>query len=791
MSKAIDFISSCGGSGFDWNIKTHDFTIEKDNGYFIDTSSGSIIATLPSDVSIGDGFYLVDSTGSLSDAEKLVIDNNGHNIMGLNDVMEVTEKYMSLYMVYADTAKGWVIADGKGCDEDVAGGEITIDTTIYLAPSASSQTPLSVVGSDETGDGSSGAPFFSIKRAMEYLENYRIKVGTYVTIRGLSGHYYYNGDHSTNVKHKDAKYIKVQFDGMISGNFSSTTITTDTVSVTSEDDYDLISFRVAAIGSGFYEIKAGDYIKIMPAQSLMGSDINASVWAGFYRVASVNSNEVTIIFKRNQVSGQYATSHNYLLPSTISSGQSIYVTKMSTHIYYTVDRATYPDMLYLFESDYGFGGIQMYASNEGFYNGTGYNYNNTYSGKYSDRMIRIYDGILHDVIVYANGFYHAIDFENLRCDATLDYLIFTSCYTNYINNTNLETEGFIFNNCHYGLFLMSGSAVFAKTNKKNILTNMYYDGMVCKDSAYSGSSTVLMSDHTNCFYNRYGFWFQASHFGCIGFNIQYNNYGIVMEQSRGGFFTNYDQNTPISTINNNYCGVKVSRNSFLYVDYCDFSDNNYGLSVTGYSKIQNDDQSNLATYTMTINNCVTYGINMEESSMTIAHTGLSGNSVDVVASKSSYLNINACNFGSSSGIRIYNSSVLTISGSTFNCSYHGIMSYSGSYCRVSYCGISNSTGWAGVDIREGSNAYIYNSNIHDNRVGVYSIQSSHTLITLTSSSYEIKNNTNNNLYCYLNGNIECDITPNAITNTYPAYNNNPTYTTTSAAHGSYVLEYIH
>jgi len=743
MSKAIDFISSCGGSGFDWTIKTHDFNIEKDNGYFIDTSSNSITATLPSNVSIGDGFYLVDSTGSLSDAEKLVIDNNGHNIMGLNDVMEVTEKYMSLYMVYADATKGWVIADGKGCDEDTSGGEITIDTTIYLAPSASSQTPLNVTGSDITGDGSITAPFFSIKRAMEYLENYRIKVGVYVTIRGLSGKYYYNPDHIVEIRHKDAKYIKVEFDMLETGKFHETTIDfTAGVSVTNNSDHDLITFKVGGTGSDFYQLSAGDYIKIIPDNSKIGNE-DSAIWQGYYKITSVSGSNVTIRFKRAQSGGSYNSSHPYRVPDgTGMSSVSVKVIKLSTHVYITYTSASTD---FFITSRYGFGGLQINASDELYDSSPNRGCNFSY----------IYDGELHDTILHLNGFDDCCHYTNLDLTFNTDddrlYSCATSCDRFFgCLQCSATLHGISANCCVYPFEFVS-SDLWIVGYKKVCFTNNYSTGFNLNKTKLAMVVFNNESNIINSSYNSIGLSLtNNASIMCNSVNCKYNNYGVsVTDKSIAQFFFGFNVNTIKTEIKNNSTyGIFCTNNSVADISYTDISNNSdTGVRISDNSSVITSAVTNASAVNSYCNSNGAYGIYCNENSIIrLYRTTIDNNTLDGVyctATSSASLTESECSNNTGKGVFVHTNSAL--------------------YCSNIKC---EGNGDWGMRILFNSKAYIVNG----------------------SSTYRINNNTTYNLVADYNSSIDIR-THDAITNVSPAKNNGtPSYT--NASQGNYILESI-
>ena len=89
------------------SIKTGDFTAANGEGYFIDTSSGTITVTLPSSPSAGDIVAFSDYARNFG-SNALTINRNGEPIGGLaqNATLGVTGQASTF--VYVDGTKGWI-----------------------------------------------------------------------------------------------------------------------------------------------------------------------------------------------------------------------------------------------------------------------------------------------------------------------------------------------------------------------------------------------------------------------------------------------------------------------------------------------------------------------------------------------------------------------------------------------------------------------------------------------------------------------------------------------------------
>jgi len=663
MSKAIDYISSCGGAGFTWENKTNSFSVQKNFGYFVDTETQAVTATLPSSTTVGDSFYIVDQNGTANSATPIVVEPNGGKIQGSSDPMIISSPYTSIYMVYANNIDGWVVADGKAGDCGIAPTDniIPVDTTIYVAPSASVDGVIPV-GSDVDGDGSYEKPFFSIKRAIEFLENYRIKVGVYVTIRGLPGKYQYNDNHVVEVKHKDAKYIKVQFDMMESGYYHQTTITGDTVTQdTSNSSYDLIEFTVNNIGTGHNQIQAGDYIKIYANNDLWDISSNAS-WNGYYKVESVDvpNNKITIIFKRHQESGSYSGSHSYLLPTTVTNN-TINVLKLSTHIYFNPSSINNNNFFY---SEFGFGSIQINISDE-------YYYTNNVRSEY--KAISIYDGVLNDIILNINGFIIGSYLENLKI---------------YFIDTDIKTYSFI-TSCDTGIKCVQSNVKIPCISTNNNNTSISLHNSICDFIGNNFSiSSISINNYNFGIYSEKSimhFYTNNSYYAFCSF---YNLHGISLWREstmRGG--------TVLST--NNHTGLNVTTSSIsLGSNTSVFNNNNHGI-----------DANNGSIINVTGINCQynTTGLYITENSGTVTDgspTILTHNNTGLYALSNCNIRVlNAeINNNSFRGVEIRESSSMLINNSNINDNDYGI-----------YCVINSK-----IMIRNETSSYRINNNTSNN-----------------------------------------------------------------------------
>ena len=96
----------------DWqtSIKTGDFTAANGEGYFIDTSSGTITMTLPSSPSVGDIVALKDYANTF-DTNNLTINRNSQPILGNAANLTVSTNGAAFTLVYVNSTRGWIYKD--------------------------------------------------------------------------------------------------------------------------------------------------------------------------------------------------------------------------------------------------------------------------------------------------------------------------------------------------------------------------------------------------------------------------------------------------------------------------------------------------------------------------------------------------------------------------------------------------------------------------------------------------------------------------------------------------------
>jgi hypothetical protein len=96
-----------GTVDWDTTAKTASFTAVSGNGYFVNTTSGTITLTLPASPSAGDIVGVNDYARNFA-TNNLTVARNGSNIQGVATDATVATNGQSTMFVYVDATKGWI-----------------------------------------------------------------------------------------------------------------------------------------------------------------------------------------------------------------------------------------------------------------------------------------------------------------------------------------------------------------------------------------------------------------------------------------------------------------------------------------------------------------------------------------------------------------------------------------------------------------------------------------------------------------------------------------------------------
>ena len=95
--------------GESWQaVKTGNFNAAASEGYFINTTSVAITATLPASPSLGDFITFIDYAGTF-DTNNLTIARNGKPIQGAASDLTVSVERAAFTLVFVDDTQGWLL----------------------------------------------------------------------------------------------------------------------------------------------------------------------------------------------------------------------------------------------------------------------------------------------------------------------------------------------------------------------------------------------------------------------------------------------------------------------------------------------------------------------------------------------------------------------------------------------------------------------------------------------------------------------------------------------------------
>jgi len=106
---------SLGGSitvetDFTWETKTSAFNVASSRGYFVDTSSSAITATLPASPTAGDTVRFIDLSATF-DTNNLTVARNGKKIQGDASDMTIATERAGFALVFSGDTQGWLLME--------------------------------------------------------------------------------------------------------------------------------------------------------------------------------------------------------------------------------------------------------------------------------------------------------------------------------------------------------------------------------------------------------------------------------------------------------------------------------------------------------------------------------------------------------------------------------------------------------------------------------------------------------------------------------------------------------
>ena len=105
--------TATGFASIAWQaVKTGDFTAVAGEGYFVNTTSGAVAATLPGSATIGDQIAFIDYAATF-DTNNLTVNRNSHKIQGDASNLTVATERAGFMLVYVDATQGWLLTENN------------------------------------------------------------------------------------------------------------------------------------------------------------------------------------------------------------------------------------------------------------------------------------------------------------------------------------------------------------------------------------------------------------------------------------------------------------------------------------------------------------------------------------------------------------------------------------------------------------------------------------------------------------------------------------------------------
>ena len=104
----LSFATVSGGAAWQAVVTSTTLTTVSKQGYFINTSSNAITATLPTSPTLGDFISFIDYAGTF-DTNNLTVARNGNPIQGSATDLTVATERAGFTLVYVDATQGWLL----------------------------------------------------------------------------------------------------------------------------------------------------------------------------------------------------------------------------------------------------------------------------------------------------------------------------------------------------------------------------------------------------------------------------------------------------------------------------------------------------------------------------------------------------------------------------------------------------------------------------------------------------------------------------------------------------------
>jgi len=104
----LSFVDNSGGTAWQAVSAASTINVAAGNGYFLNTTSNAITATLPASPTLGDEISFADYAGTF-DTNNLTVARNGKNIQGAAADLTVATERAAFTLVFTDNTQGWLL----------------------------------------------------------------------------------------------------------------------------------------------------------------------------------------------------------------------------------------------------------------------------------------------------------------------------------------------------------------------------------------------------------------------------------------------------------------------------------------------------------------------------------------------------------------------------------------------------------------------------------------------------------------------------------------------------------